>query len=122
MRIALSALGLLLIFGAVAYLTLRLTSKPDAGTATRNKPIRGIACSDLREAQDASSHGAKSFEAAVGAAEASALRALNEDGILFGRPEAIAMELAELVLRQDATRSSTEVQGLLDSGVAACPA
>ena len=83
--------------------------------------VRGVACPGLREAATLMAVGdrGRSVQAIVRAGR-EAEDALQRDGVIFGRPERIALELRFLVTGEMVT-SDARLTGLISKGVNACP-
>ena len=82
--------------------------------------VKGVACPDLREAATLfAQEDQKGFVAAIKRAGREAEDALQRDGVVFGRPEALALELSYLVTRDEGVPDA-RVHVLVSRGVDAC--
>lgn len=121
-----SALAFIVAVTTALALLSRETGQRAAGTAQPEESpsgsiVKGVSCPHLREAATlfaADDH--EGFVAAIERAGREAEDALQRDGVVFGKPEQLALELSFLVTRDEGS-SDARVRGLISRSVEACP-
>lgn len=82
--------------------------------------VQGVACPDLREAATfLAADDEEGFVAAIERAGREAEDSLQRDGVVFGKPERVALELSYLVTRDEGTPDA-RVRDLISRGIDAC--
>lgn len=123
--IVLVLVGIIAASTAIAFMSGEATRKPDPEQAQEvgsgSEIVRGVACPDLRAAAELLADGDReSSVQSIERAGREAEDALQRDGVVFGKPERVALELSFLVSREEAT-SDARLGELIARGVDACP-
>jgi len=107
--VATVAVIIIVVVSVIAYVNPGLfESLPGGSAPSQSGPsvIRGISCQSLEEARVALDEGrSKRVVASLEEAEKKAIQALDEGGIVFGRPEELAVRLNVLPMRRPFSNS-----------------